>query len=320
MLHKDPRDTCCLFGGRCRRGCTVSEVQFGVQTDCRGTATPRCCINAGPARPAAVTTTTARPPPLSVAQRQGQCGANPVIQPRVVGGAPVSPGNWPWMVRFVFTTNAPQGTCAGVLVDDDTVITVAHCVVGVQPSQMRVFVGDVNVAAFDPDEELVNVLSVELNGNYRRGVRGNDFAVVKLTRRITFTNNKLPACLPDPATPVNLGAQCFVAGWGVDETGQVSQVLRAARVQQMDTTVCSAILSAVSGNPTSTVVPQDVLCTDPTQTQAGACLYDDGGMLACPDRNGRYTLEGLVSEYSCGNVPTVYTRVSNYTEAILARL
>ena len=48
--------------------------------------------------------------------------------------------------------------------------------------------------------------------------------------------------------------------------------------------------------------------------------FDDGGMLACADISGHYTLTGLVSQYSCENLPTLYTRVDAYIPSILSRL
>ena len=48
--------------------------------------------------------------------------------PRIIGGTVAQATDWPWMVRLTFTTSI--GFCAGVLVDDDTVVTVAHCVAG----------------------------------------------------------------------------------------------------------------------------------------------------------------------------------------------
>ena len=38
------------------------------------------------------------------------------------------------MVRLIFTTS--QGFCAGVLVDDDTIVTAAHCVAGYVSSRV----------------------------------------------------------------------------------------------------------------------------------------------------------------------------------------
>ncbi|CAL1537755.1 unnamed protein product [Lymnaea stagnalis] len=225
------------------------------------------------------------------------------------------------MVRLVYAED-PRSVCAGVLVDDDTVVTVAHCVNGISASQLQVLVGDYDLTQVDSGEELVPVTSVELSRNYAHGRRGNDFAVIKLARSIVFTPTKMAACLPDPNAQVlpqgNPKSQCFVAGWGITERRQVSSRLRIAPVRLLDLGTCNAIVSSISGRFDE--IPSDMICTDTAARRTDACLYDDGGSLTCRDANGRFTLLGLVSEYSCGSLPTLYTRVDNYTSAIVARL
>ncbi|GFR82824.1 transmembrane protease serine 7 [Elysia marginata] len=87
----------------------------------------------------------------------------------------------------------------------------------------------------------------------------------------------------------------------------VSSTLRATAVTVIDTNLCQATLNSVIGR--NQQLPPDVVCSRGiTNQETGACLFDDGGMLACADVTGRYTLTGLVSQYSCGNLPTIYTR------------
>lgn len=48
---------------------------------------------------------------------------------------------------------------------------------------------------------------------------GADLAVLKLAQTVTFTDRKLPACLPDPTIPLRSPSQCYLAGWGYSEVG-----------------------------------------------------------------------------------------------------
>ncbi|XP_076470462.1 chymotrypsin-like elastase family member 2A [Babylonia areolata] len=309
---------CCYWGARCQTSCGANQRQVGPGATCTSAAQV-CCINSSlvptPAPPIATTAT-----PSSVASRQGTCGRLngrvgysafvPLqVQPRIIGGSVAGALDWPWMVRITYTTTN-NGFCAGVLVDDDTVVTVAHCVQGVASTSIRVTLGDYNPAIADPGQETVGLASQAVIRTFRRGVRGSDFAVLKLAGKITFTNRKLPACLPDiTAIPLVSPRQCYVAGWGVSETG-LGGPLRAMNVQLLDRTTCQR---------QTTPLPQDMLCTaNPAVSPSDGCLYDDGDMLVCLDVRGRWSLIGLMSEYTCGRgLPVLFTDVRAYTDLTL---
>ncbi|KAH9499092.1 hypothetical protein Btru_006662 [Bulinus truncatus] len=227
-----------------------------------------------------------------------ECGRNNAIAPRIVGGSVTRPTDWPWMVRLVYRSS-PRSVCAGVLVEDDTVVTVAHCINGFTASQIDVLVGDHDVTRVDPGEELIPVNSTEISRDYVPGVRGFDFAIIKLARRVNFTATKLAACLPDSTIPIlpssDPNSQCFVTGWGVDNSGQVSAQLRSAPVQLMDLNMCNRILTSLGATNVSQV-PTDMICSDTSATRSDACLFDDGGALTCRDVNSRFTLLAVRKE------------------------
>lgn len=223
------------------------------------------------------------------------------------------------MVHLVYAGDQ-RAVCSGVLVDADTVITVAHCVNGIRPRDVQIQVGDFDLSQPERGEELLQVSTIMPHRDFVMGSVGNDFAILKLSRPASVGDRVMPACLPDPRVPLVTGpeARCYMAGWGIDDTGRVSSTLRSALVTVIDTDLCQATLNSVVGSYQQ--LPPDVICTHGLTNQgAGACLFDDGGMLACADVSGRYTLTGLVSQYSCSNLPTIYTRVDAYVPSILAR-
>jgi serine protease 7 (enterokinase) len=300
---------CCVRGGLCRQTCAAGETQLAALNDCAPARRGVCCVGTN------VSTTGTVPPQLPVAQRQGQCGTTTAVHGRLASGSVAPPASWPWMVRLAYLGNDP-GVCAGVLVDNDTVLTVAHCVSRTPSNQLQVRVGDFDLARVESDEELVGVRNIEVNRNFVPGRRGNDFALLKLARPIHFTQNRLPICLPDPTMPLVQPPLCFVAGWGATESGQVNTQLRVSPVRLMDTAHCRAVMAGTN----STALGDDMICTEPLGRSPDGCLFDDGGMLTCMDTNNRYTLVGLVSEYSCASLPTLYTRADTYAETILSRL
>ena len=49
--------------------------------------------------------------------------------------------------------------------------------------------------------------------------------------------------------------------------------------------------------------------------------FDDGDMLVCRDSQQRWSLVGVMSEYSCGNaLPILFTDVRPYVDVILQEL
>jgi len=42
-----------------------------------------------------------------------------------------------------------------------------------------------------------------------------DFALLKLDRKVTFTDRVRPACLPEHTTSFPIGTECYISGWGL---------------------------------------------------------------------------------------------------------
>uniref|UniRef100_A0A0B6ZSG2 Peptidase S1 domain-containing protein n=1 Tax=Arion vulgaris TaxID=1028688 RepID=A0A0B6ZSG2_9EUPU len=258
------------------------------------------------------------PTRVPVTQRPGQCGTRNSVRGRIIGAGVPQHTSWPWMVRLVYLGSA-HSVCLGALVDNITVLTVAHCVVSIPANQLQVRIGDFDAAQTEPDEETIGVRNIQVNRNFIPGRRGNDFAVLTLDRAVQFTQNKLPVCLPDSTTRITATPQCFVSGWGITETGQVGSQLLTVPVRLMNHGLCNVMIASTSSTSSiSASLTNDTICTESPRNTSG-CPFDDGSMLSCLDTSNRYILIGLVTEYSCETLPTVYTRVDNFTEAIVTR-
>lgn len=314
---------CALPGATCQSSCGSGQAQLSNQWTCSTTGQV-CCAGSSQVITSSTskrTLTSTAVVTRTVAARQGVCGTltkrrslsdrDVRLSARLLGGTVAWATDWPWMVRLTYTTSS--GFCAGVLVDADTVVTAAHCVAGVSTSAMRVILADYDTSRIDTGEESVGVASSSLIAGFIRGTRGRDFAVVKLARSVGFTDRKLPACLADPTIPLCSPMSCYVAGWGVSEKG-VGGPIRAASVQILDKGTCQSRIGST--------LPSDIICiNNPVSAPVDGCNFDDGDMLVCRDTRDRWSLIGVMSEYSCGKaLPILFTDVRPYVEVTLGLL
>ena len=63
------------------------------------------------------------------------CGSRPSTT-RIVGGTVAPANSWPWQVMV--TDEYGNNFCGGSLVDPYWVVTAAHCVIGLTPSDVKI--------------------------------------------------------------------------------------------------------------------------------------------------------------------------------------
>ena len=65
------------------------------------------------------------------------CGTRPVGS-RIVGGTQAEKGSWPWQAMLADAGGNRDQFCGGSLIDQQWVLTAAHCVDGEDESQIAV--------------------------------------------------------------------------------------------------------------------------------------------------------------------------------------
>merc|ERR1712142_655061 len=198
---------------------------------------------------------------------------------KIVGGEEAEPHEFPWQVslrrkydNFHF--------CGGSILNENTVVSVAHCtVIWEDPSKVVIVAGEHNKVIDEGTEQTVEVSKLVPNENYGAPHQlENDIALWHLATNLTF-NEAVQAVLLKVDVPLVSEAKCKIE------------------------------------YPFSIV--ESMLCAG--EPGKDSCQGDSGGPLVCPNKDGSLYLAGVVSwGRGCGGYfsPGVYTEVSYFTEWI----
>jgi len=236
-----------------------------------------------------------------------KCGVPGKSINRIIGGAEVTPHQYPWLVRI----QGGNGLCTGTLISDRHVLTAFHCVKDIRVAEgkklydhekkkdQKAYIGAHHVSLFgdDTDAEVVQVLTTPTDGfpPFPQFVWDNpeshDIAVYTLAKPVQFSSKVQPACLPKPGHGSYEGSKAMAAGWGDYRKGvhPNSIVLRHAEltVSGNNKVLAKAFETLVEKN-------SDGLYKDP-------CSGDSGGPLMWKNTNGQMEIIGVVhgGGYSC---------------------
>ena len=166
-----------------------------------------CRIVIRPPRPKPV----APPPPVTSrpALSSCKCGVSSVSINRIVGGEPARKNEFPWQVSLVRKWSS-RPFCGGTLLSSSTVLTAAHC--ETLPLLFRVVLGEHDVTASDGELVLSPAQWIS-HPAYDGRTNNNDFAIIRLSRDVTFSSSITPICLPSPVQNYDQ-REVIVTGWG----------------------------------------------------------------------------------------------------------
>lgn len=118
------------------------------------------------------------------------CSKNFTVVSRIVGGEAAGNNTWGWMVSLQIGSSL----CGGSILDSAWVVTAAHCLVGVNPSSVRVYAG--STFRFSGTQTSY-AAEIFIHPLYHRATFENDIALIRLRSPFVIDGANISTiCLP----------------------------------------------------------------------------------------------------------------------------
>uniref|UniRef100_A0A3Q2EES9 Peptidase S1 domain-containing protein n=1 Tax=Cyprinodon variegatus TaxID=28743 RepID=A0A3Q2EES9_CYPVA len=231
------------------------------------------------------------------------CG-RPSLNTRIVGGEAAPPGSWPWQVSL----HISKHFCGGSLINDQWVLTAAHCVESFwnSPNNVSAYLGRQSQEESNPNEVNRRASNITIHPDYNSSTVDNDIALIRLSEPVNFTSYISPVCLAASDSTFYSGVESWVTGWGNIGTFVEAQIVGNGQCR------CDySDLGYIS-------ITDNMICAGFQEGGKGPCFGDSGGPLVSK-QGDRWIQAGVVSfGVGCAKpfFPAVYARVSQYNEWI----
>ncbi|CAK8696797.1 unnamed protein product [Clavelina lepadiformis] len=248
------------------------------------------------------------------------------LSSRILGGFVAVDRQWPWVV-YIYekdingdTSNQTllkNGLCGGTLLNDEWILTAAHCFTTIDPALYGVVLGEHTITETSGREIRRDVEELIIFVEYNQITFDNDVALIKVSRPITFNQNIRPSCLALPETLLSPATICTILGWGFTTS---PMGLRQNQLMQVNLPIfpddaCRDLtgMNSAEYNFRTFNIGDPKICAG-GETGKDSCNGDSGGPLLCLE-NGVYVVHGIVSYGSktCGLplLPGIYSKVSD---------
>nr|AYV99620.1 venom polypeptide [Dolopus genitalis] len=243
---------------------------------------------------------------------------------RIVGGTDAKEKEFPYSVsirRTEFEEMFGYGNhiCGGALIDNQTVITAAHCVFDKfgnflgQPNSYTIAVGSIYRSFRETHEVVRTSKKIIVHPEYSMDTMYNDIALIHLNESIPIDGAYVnPVPLATKSFPEE--SPCVVSGWGHMKIPGFEGKFIAENMQKANVFILSKSDCAKNYTKEDYVVWEKQICVGVIGKEIDSCQGDSGGPLVC---NG--VLAALVSTGTgCATpgFPGIYTDIPQYLDFI----
>ncbi|XP_072384701.1 trypsin alpha-like isoform X1 [Diabrotica undecimpunctata] len=205
---------------------------------------------------------------------------------RIFGGNLARIEDHPWIVSLVIPGFGHN--CGGSLINEDTVLTAAHCVRGVE--SISVVAG---TSRWADSGNTIGVKNISIHEKYASDGHTaiNDIAIIKLAEKVKYSEKIKPINLPEQGLKLTEGTSLVVAGWGKTAPEESSSEFLLETEVTVSKCECDDIIIA-------------------GERYSGICRGDSGGPLELGD-----TIVGIVSSGApckITNIPAEYMNVAYF--------
>ncbi|XP_054686376.1 coagulation factor X-like [Grus americana] len=230
----------------------------------------------------------------------------PSSHPEVTREADHLPSASPWHAVLVNKYN--EWFCGGTILNEYFILSAAHCIK--QYKDIQVLVGMVDKEKEEPSRAMHRVEKIIPHAEFDNKTYDSDIALLKLEEPITFSEDVIPACLPEKDFANNiLMSQTFgiVSGFGrTFERAQLVKRMKVLQIPYVNRRTCKLALYSP--------VTENMFCAGYDKDGRDACQGDGGGPHVT-QYNGTYFVTGVISwGEGCGRQGKygVYTKLSKF--------
>ncbi|KAM3964216.1 trypsin, alkaline B [Aphomia sociella] len=251
----------------------------------------------------------------------GAALAGPQRMQRIVGGAPTTVEQYPYMtnMQYYLWGILWYQWCGGSLITSTTVLSAAHCFEGDRPTDWRVIVGTSFASSGD---QVIPVSQLILHPSYSSNTLDADVAIIRLSSPAIYSQSVAPARIAGVNYNVADGATVTAIGWGsLSSGGSSPEQLQHVDINVINQELCTERYDELRTQPGFQNWPRvtdGMLCAGILNVGGkDACQGDSGGPLA----HQGDILVGITSwGYGCAHeyYPGVNARVSAYSEWIVS--